>query len=254
MCTPTVGPQCSEFDPLPLLLSLTNPPLAPLTIRCSPQNKNELFDGDWSIIVISNNGDCDPIAFQRDFFLSVGPQSTVEVAPTVTVEETTTPVSTVMSTVTETITQVVPPCHRYGTNRPHIYQAADSADTPSMATVTRAKATILHAKQMAHVASTARVEVQASCTPTRKHAVSDHEAHVVPTVLPQSMELPPQLAAVAAESAANKFKRAIIAGEPIPPSLRARYVQERKRSLALHKRSPDVATTTVTDEELPPIT
>jgi hypothetical protein len=42
-----------------------------------PIMKSSLTTGDWSVIVISNNGDSgDPIAYERDFSLTVGPQST----------------------------------------------------------------------------------------------------------------------------------------------------------------------------------
>ncbi|KAJ4295298.1 hypothetical protein N0V90_007309 [Kalmusia sp. IMI 367209] len=41
-----------------------------------PLRKNQLVSGNWSIIVISNNGDGIPLAAQRDFVLSVGPQIT----------------------------------------------------------------------------------------------------------------------------------------------------------------------------------
>lgn len=37
-----------------------------------PLTKNSLWSGDWSVIIISNNGDADPIAYMRDFVLSVG--------------------------------------------------------------------------------------------------------------------------------------------------------------------------------------
>lgn len=36
-----------------------------------PLEKDELWSGAWSVIIISNNGDADPIAYQRDFKLEV---------------------------------------------------------------------------------------------------------------------------------------------------------------------------------------
>lgn len=39
--------------------------------------KSSLSNGNWSVIIISNNGDSgEPIAYERDFTLTVGPQST----------------------------------------------------------------------------------------------------------------------------------------------------------------------------------
>jgi hypothetical protein len=62
-----------------------------LTTR-SPQNKTQLSSGAWSIIIISNNGNAAPIAYQRDFSLSVGPQVTTTYTPSVTIPVTYTPV------------------------------------------------------------------------------------------------------------------------------------------------------------------
>jgi hypothetical protein len=45
-----------------------------------PIRKNQLVSGNWSIIIISDNGDGVPLAAQRDFILSVGPQSTSTVS------------------------------------------------------------------------------------------------------------------------------------------------------------------------------
>lgn len=41
-----------------------------------PIEKSELVSGNWSVIIISNNGDGEPIAYERDFTLTVGPQLT----------------------------------------------------------------------------------------------------------------------------------------------------------------------------------
>ncbi|KAF2460475.1 hypothetical protein BDY21DRAFT_384088 [Lineolata rhizophorae] len=45
-----------------------------------PLAKNELWSGDWSVIILSNNGNGDPIAYERDFHLDVGPQATTTVS------------------------------------------------------------------------------------------------------------------------------------------------------------------------------
>jgi hypothetical protein len=41
--------------------------------------KSQLYSGDWSVVIITNNGDGTQAAYERDFVLSVGPQSTVTV-------------------------------------------------------------------------------------------------------------------------------------------------------------------------------
>lgn len=53
----------------------TDTPLRPddtFQMSTCPLNKNSLWTGDWSVIIISNNGDeGQPIAYQRDFALKV---------------------------------------------------------------------------------------------------------------------------------------------------------------------------------------
>jgi hypothetical protein len=41
-----------------------------------PQTKNSLVSGEWSLVILSNNGDQQPIAYQRDFSLIVGEPAT----------------------------------------------------------------------------------------------------------------------------------------------------------------------------------
>lgn len=44
-----------------------------------PLLKNQLWSGAWSVAIISNNGDAEPIAYMRDFSLSVGEPATTTV-------------------------------------------------------------------------------------------------------------------------------------------------------------------------------
>lgn len=43
-----------------------------MTFSC-PVQKSALESGDYSIVVISNNGGCSPIAYQRDFIINAAP-------------------------------------------------------------------------------------------------------------------------------------------------------------------------------------
>ncbi|TKA37616.1 hypothetical protein B0A54_11700 [Friedmanniomyces endolithicus] len=83
----------------------------PETITC-PLDKDQLYSGDWSLLILSNNGNCDPIDFERDFSLSVGPQQTVTVGPTLTVSTITTPVQsdTIPNIVATSTKNVSPSC------------------------------------------------------------------------------------------------------------------------------------------------
>lgn len=43
-------------------------------------DKDQLWTGPWSVVIISNNGDAEPIAYMRDFSLSVGEPVTTTVS------------------------------------------------------------------------------------------------------------------------------------------------------------------------------
>lgn len=58
---------CSD---IPLLPNLT-----PETSTCNIEKK-QMVSGVWGLILISNNGDGDPLAAQRTFTLNVGAQAT----------------------------------------------------------------------------------------------------------------------------------------------------------------------------------
>jgi hypothetical protein len=51
-----------------------------------------MSSGEWTILVIGNNGDGNPFAYERDFSLTVGPQTTETVTQTVTFTQTSIPV------------------------------------------------------------------------------------------------------------------------------------------------------------------
>ena len=58
-----------------------------------PIGKSQMTTGNWSIITLGNNGKGRPFAWQRNFSLSVEPQQTKTVAPTVTYTLISTPVT-----------------------------------------------------------------------------------------------------------------------------------------------------------------
>lgn len=100
-----VDPDDEQYE---CTMSQLQPDDTPQLVTC-PVNKDQLFDGKWSLLILSNNGGCEPIDYQRDFELSVGPQQTETVSPMVVVSSTTTPIVTVVQTVTQIITQAASP-------------------------------------------------------------------------------------------------------------------------------------------------
>lgn len=68
----------------------TGPDDAPQMSTC-PIEKAQMESGNWTIVVVGNNGDGKPFAWQRDFSLSVAPQQTTTIADTVDITVTKTP-------------------------------------------------------------------------------------------------------------------------------------------------------------------
>ena len=161
--------ECSE-TPL-------QPDDAPQLITCEDWPKERLYDGDWSLLVISNNGNGEPIAYQRDFSLTVGEQKTSTVTPTVTVRNVETPVVNITSTVVETITETAEAA-TITSGR------GTSTITPKPTTVTSTRGFITltqHTQTWNVIPSTTTVAASCSLKPTRR--VKDPIASVVPYVL-----------------------------------------------------------------------
>jgi len=137
--------QCSNT---PLLPNDT-----PQLITCADWPKDKLYNGSWSLLIISNNGNGNPIAYQRDFSLSVGPQHTLTVSATATITNQITPVVNVTQTSTSTYTTTVP-------TSTTTVQATVTPTTvtpaPSVVTVTKGLFTLTQIVQTVQVSSIAK--------------------------------------------------------------------------------------------------
>jgi len=69
----------------------------PELVTC-PIQEDQMYSGNWTIVVISNNGDCDPIDYMREFYVSVGPQVTTTATPLTSTTATSTVTDTVITT------------------------------------------------------------------------------------------------------------------------------------------------------------
>ncbi|KAF2636970.1 hypothetical protein P280DRAFT_472484 [Massarina eburnea CBS 473.64] len=90
----------------------TLPDDTPELSKC-PVLKSQLVSGDYMILILGNNGNGQPYAWERDFYLNCGPQATATYTPTVTFSVTTTPVVTLLSTSTLVVTTTVGPSTTY---------------------------------------------------------------------------------------------------------------------------------------------
>ncbi|KAK5123449.1 hypothetical protein LTR85_002487 [Meristemomyces frigidus] len=228
----------------------------PETVTC-PVDKDQLTSGDWALIILSNNGAACPIAYERDFSLSVGPQQTTTVTPVVTIDTAYTPVVTDTVTSTDVITATAK------TSTTTVAKISVSPTVtiypqPASTTVSKPVLTFTLTKKVPKVVATSTLKATASCQlPTRRY-VPDTTARIIPTILASVVgsifsELGINLKARDAapqptgRSASTEFKRAIVEGRAVDPKVKAEYLEKRKERLALNKRAPDAPTVTVTD-------
>jgi len=240
----------------------------PQLITCEDWPKERLFDGAWSLLIISNNGDeGEPIAYQRDFSLTVGEQQTSTVTPTVTVRNVETPVVNITSTVVETITQTAE-ASTITSGR------GTFTITPKPTTITTTRGFITltqHAQTWDVVPSTTTVAASCSLKPT--HRVKDPIASIVPYVLGDLNHIVEDVINLnkgivggllgkilnpfgrsrrtSSKLSGFHFKREILEGRTPSEELKQAFVAERAANLkrdALVKRAPDELTKTVTDE------
>ncbi|KAL2350175.1 hypothetical protein BJ546DRAFT_1069477 [Cryomyces antarcticus] len=195
--------------------------------------------GAWSVLIISNNGNGDPIAYERDFSLTVGPQATSTYTPTVTLSATTTPLVNVTSTTTQTDTTVLAPVT---ITSPSKTLKPTTTVTPSRVTNTKTViiGTITSHKYTLSILQATKTKTATCKTPTQQ-PTPDPTCKITPTLV--------KAAALETTTAASaKFRRVV---DRRVPADRVQRIAERKARLAaaraLEKRAPDVATTTVTD-------
>lgn len=195
-----------------------------------PLTKNQLVSGNWSIIVISNNGDGGaPLAAQRDFVLSVGPQETSTVIPTVTAESVVNPI--VNSTVTSTVTQTT-----YLPGETVTVPAATvtptTTVTPAAVTSTMTKALLsLDVPSFTFDIQQVFVTRTASCILPTRASQFDPPAVVMPTLGPAAT----LLASLGIHLGHGNDRK--------------RFVEERAKRLAHVKRAPDAQPLLVTETD-----
>jgi len=257
------------IDPSGNSYQCTDTPLLPNdtpgTLSC-PIDKDQLSSGDYSLIVISNNGNCDPIAYERDFCLTVGPQQTTTVTPTLIVNTAITPIVNATVTSTSTITSTA---KTSTTTVPAINIDPTITIYPlaKYTTVTHAVLTLTSTKDVPHIVATSTAQATASCSLPTPRDVKDPVCTTVPSNIPSDLQniiknvlgllkrdTKPQ---PTARSGSTEFKRAIIEGRAADPEAKAEWLLQRHNRLAaqkLNKRSPDEPTVTVTDTSAAPIT
>ncbi|OJD40425.1 p-loop containing nucleoside triphosphate hydrolase [Diplodia corticola] len=221
-----------------------------------PILKDELVSGAWSLLILSNNGDDGaPIAFERDFSLTVGVQSTVTVTPTITSTTVLVPTTNVSSTVTSTSTTTLPR-KTVTVASTTIQKTVTITPSPVVATKTNILNTITVSKFVPSVTKVVKT-VTASCRlPSRQ-----------PTPDPFVKIMPKMAAAQSIVKSAASAAKSPLPSAKTPSGSKFRYARdplfdlnhnreqwlqarsERLRGISgLGRRAPDAQPLTVTDQ------
>lgn len=210
------------------------PDYTPETVTCTDWPQDKLYSGDWSQVVISNNGDADPIAYQRDFSLTVGTPTTVTITPTVTATDLETSVSSIVTTTHSTITTTLVP--KTTTKRALIAFGKPTllSHPLSVQVVTKDLFTVTKTRYAPQVTQTT-VATTPSCVAPTPNWIPDPLAKIEITILKT----------IFAKVNSAKFKRSMVEDAEV----KKQFIEERAAKLqavGLKKRAPDASVVTVT--------
>lgn len=258
----------------------TDTPLQPddvIELSTCPMDKNEMWTGDWSVLIISNNGDGDPIAYERDFYLSVGIPTTITYTPTVTITSTSTPLVTVTDTSTmvtiltlQAKTTTVASVTKvslfilfdlHSSRLTCLSKSPTVTITPPVSTVVVTKTATLRKTAYTVVPVVVTKTETASCSMPPSQRWPDPKCTITPTLVTAAAlstdssdsstkaASSPASTSAAATPAAQKVRRGLF-DRAVPLDRAARLAERKARreaSQKLHRRAPDSATTTVTE-------
>lgn len=120
----------------------TSPDYTDETTTC-PILKNQMYSGDWTLLLLDNNGNASTFNAKRRLHLSVGEQATSIIIPTITLSVTQTPTSTVNATITDLESTTILPssvtslASNAVTQTVYSYPPRETITKSSTATVTR---------------------------------------------------------------------------------------------------------------------
>ncbi|KAL9065001.1 MAG: hypothetical protein Q9157_007631 [Trypethelium eluteriae] len=239
-----VDPQGDEY-------LCTDTPLTPddtPQLSTCPIEKDQLYSGDWSIIILSNNGNAEPIAYERDFHLSVGPQQTTTFTPTVTVPVAVTPLVNVTSTTTDTTTTTLAPST---VTQPSTTVKPTTTVTPAAVTSTKTITLLtLHPTKWTLSIAKATATKTASCKAPIKPQTADPTATITPTLITAAAlqsSSPSASAAVAIKRRSRVDRRVPLDAEQRISERKAKIAARGARFADIEKRGVDQTVTTITD-------
>ncbi|KAI7595683.1 hypothetical protein KC316_g376 [Hortaea werneckii] len=212
-----------------------------------PLEKQQMWSGDWTVVIISNNGEkgC-PIAIQRDFELTVAEPSTEMYTPTVTIPTVITPVETSTSVTTTTdwltLTSIV--------TSPKFTLKPTTTIKPKRVTTTKT-VTIGTIRKTAYTAIPVvkTKTITKTCSLPHRATQKDKKATITPTLVTAAAL---QITTIPEPTPKPRMRRAPLDAEGRLLEKQA-FVAERRAWLEekwqLKKRGLDVATTTITESD-----
>ncbi|OJD37605.1 p-loop containing nucleoside triphosphate hydrolase [Diplodia corticola] len=209
-----------------------------------PILKNQMFSGDWLIVVFGNNGpnvDDSPYAYQRELFLTVGTQVTSTYTSTVTWDVTSTPILTTNLTSTLLVTDTVPNTQTVTSPSATAKKTVTPKPVTSWVTWVKTRTRQSWTKSLTTVTKTKT----ATCTVPPKPSKHDPTCTYTPT----------RVSVAALQTGAVRVRNAI--DTPMDPNVARRMIREarlrrgmsipeRLNERELDERAPDEATVVVT--------
>jgi hypothetical protein len=210
----------------------TSPDYTDETSTC-PILKNQMYTGDWTLVLLDNNGNGSSFNANRHLHLSVGAQVTSVVIPTITVSVTQTPTSTVNATITDVDSTTLAPAS--------VTSIASNAKTQTV--------TYYPPRETVTTSSTATVKrTKTSFTWTIKTYTETKLCAVAFAAMTADPSADPSLLSIAQAAIASASPTASIARRARTRRDVTKIVQVAKRNVVnLAKRAPDSATVTSTD-------
>ncbi|KAK8254271.1 hypothetical protein IWZ00DRAFT_225827 [Phyllosticta capitalensis] len=216
-----------------------------------PITKSKLITGAWSILIMSNNGKAPdagiPIAYERDFSLTVGPQLTTTYTPTVT---STVVVPSVINSTTTSVSLVTKTLQASTVVAPSATVQKTLTITPKADVVTSTSAFLtLTIPSMSLSVSKAVVTKTASCIKPTKPGIPDPFASIWPK-FPTAKSI---MSAASAAAMPTSAKFRFVKGRGLVNDDLPKWLKEREARLAasheLDKRAPDPQPLTVTEQD-----
>ncbi|TKA34048.1 hypothetical protein B0A50_00028 [Salinomyces thailandicus] len=148
------------------------------TSKC-PIEKDDMYSGDWSVLIISNNGDGCPIALERDFTLTVAEPVTETYTPTVTLPITVTPIVNVTTTTTSTISVTI---SSTVTSAEYTLEPTTTV-TPTEVTHKETKTFKIPKKAFTAVPVVKTIAITRACIVPDRATTTDKKATITPTLV-----------------------------------------------------------------------